>query len=103
MYYLQWCHLKEALNVLQDKDAAVGEVWLLWNLRTASPHRFFREGPLFAYLLLILASKIVTQSCGNLGTAASLERVEDENARPGNMLDELRSISIFYIISMTLK
>ena len=77
-------YLKETLDVLKNEDAAIGEVWLLRDLRTTGPHVDLVKNPILAELLLVLARQVVAKRGRHFGPAARLKGVEDEDARPGN-------------------
>ena len=61
---------EETFDELENEEAAVGEVWLLWHHRTTSGHRLFGEArnlpgcePGVGLLLVLeLASEVVAQS-----------------------------------------
>jgi hypothetical protein len=75
-------YLEEILDVLQNEYPTVREVWLLRNLRRASRKRFFTKNAIFADLFTILAFKVFSQCCNNLGPTSYPERIEDQNAGP---------------------
>lgn len=77
-------HLEEALDILQHEDTTVREVVLLWHLGAGSPNVFLDKVSLAALLVSVFNTKVVPQSGHHSLAAGAGERVEDQDARPGN-------------------
>ena len=77
------CYLEETFGILQDKDAAVGEVWLLRHFGTVALHVLLCEDPIATFPLLEFTGEVVSERCGHPRPAPRVERIENQDARSG--------------------
>ena len=75
-------YLKEALAVLQDEDAAVGEVWLLRHPGAAPLDGVLVKPAVALDLGVVLALQVVAEGRRHARTAPRRQGVEDQDARP---------------------
>ena len=75
-------HLKEALAVLEDEDAAVGEVWLLGHPGAAPLDGVLVELAAALDFGVVLALQVVAEGGRHARTAPRRQGVEDQDARP---------------------